>query len=142
MTHPLLSRRTLLPVLLAIALAAPACGSSDSRDGAARPKTTTTGGTAEPAGFDAAAYCDASLAIEQAQPDIDFETATPEEMTAGLKAFAAEDLEPLFDDVAAAAPDRDMLVWKQTRRTYAEVERRTSNLAAFLHRHVEVLTVM
>ena len=30
---------------------------------------------------------------------------TPEEMTAGLKAFAAEDLEPLFDDVAAAAPE-------------------------------------
>ncbi len=40
-----------------------------------------------------------------------------------------------FETVAAAAPDRDMLVWKQTRRTYAEVERRTRNLAAFLRRH-------
>ena len=30
-----------------------------------------------------------------------------------------------FEVVAAAAPDRDMLVWKQTRRTYGEVERRT-----------------
>jgi hypothetical protein len=29
-----------------------------------------------------------------------------------------------YDAVAAAAPDRDMLVWKDTRRTYAEVARR------------------
>ena len=40
-----------------------------------------------------------------------------------------------FEVIAAAAPERDMLVWKQTRRTYAEVERRTRGLAAFLRRH-------
>ena len=40
-----------------------------------------------------------------------------------------------FEVIAAAAPERDMLVWKQTRRTYAEVERRTRSLAAFLRRH-------
>ena len=39
-----------------------------------------------------------------------------------------------FDVIAAAAPDRDMLVWKDTRRTYAEVAARTRNLAAFLQR--------
>ncbi|HSQ01121.1 MAG TPA: AMP-binding protein, partial [Candidatus Dormibacteraeota bacterium] len=44
-------------------------------------------------------------------------------------------LSAVFAVVAAAAPERDMLVWKQTRRTYAEVERRTCNLAAFLRRH-------
>lgn len=33
--------------------------------------------------------------------------------------------------IAAAAPDRDMLVWKDTRRTYAEVATRARNLAAF-----------
>src|SRR5258705_11509265 len=38
-----------------------------------------------------------------------------------------------YDVVAAAAPDRDMLVWKDTRRTYAQVATRTRNLAAFLH---------
>jgi fatty-acyl-CoA synthase len=39
-----------------------------------------------------------------------------------------------YDVVAAAAPDRAVLVWKDTRRTYAEVARRTGNLAAFLRR--------
>jgi fatty-acyl-CoA synthase len=37
-----------------------------------------------------------------------------------------------FDFVADAAPDRDALVWKGTRRTYAEVARRSRSLAAFL----------
>jgi 3-oxocholest-4-en-26-oate---CoA ligase len=44
-------------------------------------------------------------------------------------------LPAVFDVLAAAAPDRDMLVWKDTRRTYAEVATRTRNLAAFLARH-------
>ena len=44
-------------------------------------------------------------------------------------------LSAAFEVIAAAAPDRGMLVWKQTRRTYAEVERRARNLAAFLCRH-------
>src|SRR5512145_2369930 len=39
-----------------------------------------------------------------------------------------------YDVVAAAAPDRDALVWKDTRRSYAEVARRTRSLAAFLQR--------
>ena len=44
-------------------------------------------------------------------------------------------LPAVYDVVAAAAPDRDMLVWKQTRRTYAEVATRTRSFAAFLQRH-------
>jgi acyl-CoA synthetase (AMP-forming)/AMP-acid ligase II len=39
------------------------------------------------------------------------------------------------DVIAAAAPDRDMLVWKSTRRTYAEVATRTRSFAAFLQHH-------
>ena len=39
-----------------------------------------------------------------------------------------------FEVLAAAAPERDMLVWKSTRRTYAEVAVRTRSLAAFLER--------
>jgi fatty-acyl-CoA synthase len=38
-----------------------------------------------------------------------------------------------FDVIAAAAPGRDALVWKSTRRTYAEVVARTRGLGAFLH---------
>jgi 3-oxocholest-4-en-26-oate---CoA ligase len=40
-----------------------------------------------------------------------------------------------FEVIAGAAADRAMLVWKDTRRTYAEVERRVHGLAAFLRRH-------
>ncbi len=36
-----------------------------------------------------------------------------------------------IDAVTAAVPDRDMLVWTTTRRTYAEMQRRTRALAAF-----------
>jgi fatty-acyl-CoA synthase len=37
----------------------------------------------------------------------------------------------VFDVIAGAAPDRDALIWKDVRRTYAEVVERTRNLAAF-----------
>lgn len=43
-------------------------------------------------------------------------------------------LPAVFDVIASAVPDRDMLVWKDTRRTYAQVATRTRNLAAFLQR--------
>jgi len=40
-----------------------------------------------------------------------------------------------FEVRAAAAPDRDMLVWKDTRRSYGQVATRTRSLASFLRRH-------
>src|SRR5258706_434228 len=40
-----------------------------------------------------------------------------------------------YDALAAGAPDRDVLIWKDTRRTYAEVAARTRSFAAFLARH-------
>jgi fatty-acyl-CoA synthase len=39
-----------------------------------------------------------------------------------------------FEVVAAAAPERDLLVWKDVRRTYAQVATRARSLAAFLAR--------
>ncbi len=44
-------------------------------------------------------------------------------------------LPAVYDAVAAAAPDRDVVVWKETRRTYAEVASRTRNFAAYLRHH-------
>ena len=43
-------------------------------------------------------------------------------------------LPAVFEVLAAAAPDRDMLVWKDTRRTYAQVATRATNIAGFLQR--------
>ena len=40
-----------------------------------------------------------------------------------------------FDALAATAPEREVLVWKSTRRTYGDVVRRSRSLAAFLRRH-------
>ena len=51
-------------------------------------------------------YCQASLALETApEPDIDFETATPEEMTAATKVYAAETFLPLAQRLQELAPD-------------------------------------
>lgn len=44
-------------------------------------------------------------------------------------------LAAVFDVVAAAAPERDMVVWTSTRRTYGEVAQRTRGLARFLGTH-------
>jgi fatty-acyl-CoA synthase len=40
-----------------------------------------------------------------------------------------------IDAVTAGVPDREMLVWTATRRTYAEVQQRTRALAAFFRAH-------
>jgi acyl-CoA synthetase (AMP-forming)/AMP-acid ligase II len=40
-----------------------------------------------------------------------------------------------IDAVAAAVPDREMLVWTSVRRTYAEVQERTKRLGAFFGAH-------
>ncbi len=55
--------------------------------------------------FDPVGYCKASLAIEVAPgPDIDFATATREQMATGMKAYATGTMLPLLEDVAKAAP--------------------------------------
>jgi fatty-acyl-CoA synthase len=54
--------------------------------------------------------------------------------TAGAEATEWS-LPALLDVVTAAAPGREMLVWKDARRTYSEVRDRTRRLAAFFGRH-------
>jgi hypothetical protein len=82
-----------------------ACGDDDEDDAttdeAAGESAAASGGDSE-----LGAYCDAVVALEMApEPEVDFETATPEEQAEALKAYAAETLRPLADDVAAAAPE-------------------------------------
>ncbi|MEZ5321110.1 MAG: hypothetical protein R2698_03325 [Microthrixaceae bacterium] len=94
-------RNLAVPALIAGMLIMPGC-SSKSDD--AKSATTTAASAAAPGGGRLQRYCDASLAIESAQPDLDFESATPQEITAGLKKFATEVLAPLFHDVDMSAP--------------------------------------
>jgi acyl-CoA synthetase (AMP-forming)/AMP-acid ligase II len=43
------------------------------------------------------------------------------------------DLSSVFSTVAGAVPDQEMLVWRQRRLTYREVDRRIDALATYLH---------
>jgi 3-oxocholest-4-en-26-oate---CoA ligase len=43
------------------------------------------------------------------------------------------DLSSVFSTVAGAVPDQEMLVWRERRLTYSEVDRRIDALAAYLH---------
>ena len=92
-------------VALAVAgLLTAGCGDDDDTESS---DTTASGGAA--AGDSATgtdAYCEAALAIETAaEPDIDFESASEEEIAAATTAWAEDTLRPLADDVVAAAPD-------------------------------------
>jgi hypothetical protein len=90
-----------------VALLAAGCGDDDSGDDDSDgdDAAAETEGASGRGGSDLDRYCETVLAIDQAQPDVDFESASPEEMTAGLKTFASETLRPLVADAAAAAPE-------------------------------------
>ena len=101
--------RLVLGAGLAAALLAGAAGCGDDDDDAATDgsgesggdATTTTGPDAE-----VAAYCDAELALETAgEPDIDFETMTPEQQAEAVRTFATDTLRPLVDDLEPTVPD-------------------------------------
>ncbi|MGH9212714.1 MAG: hypothetical protein ACRD2C_18900 [Acidimicrobiales bacterium] len=94
-------------VAIVALLAAAACGDDDS-DTTAAEDADDSADADEAAGSDTDldAYCEAVLALEMAPPpDIDFATATPEEIAAGLQAHAADTMRPLADEVLAVAPD-------------------------------------
>ena len=96
--------RLVLGGLAVTAVVAAGCGDDDDED-AGSDTTVSDDAAADGASSDTGAYCDATLAIETAgEPDIDFSTATDEEITAATKDFAAETLRPLADDVLAVAP--------------------------------------
>ncbi|CAN5609260.1 hypothetical protein BH20ACT2_BH20ACT2_16480 [soil metagenome] len=88
------------------------CGDDDDDDDAAtdtteQTETTEATDTTEAAGEgDLAAYCDATLAVETApEPEIDFESLSPEEQAEAAKTFATEDIRPIVDDIVAVAPE-------------------------------------
>ena len=99
------SLRTALAAVAIASLLAAGCGDDDdataSEDAAgAGAGDGGGGGTA-----DEAAYCDASLAIETApEPEIDFATATEDEIAAGMQTWAEETMKPLVADAVAVTP--------------------------------------
>jgi hypothetical protein len=97
-----------LSALVVASLLGAACGDDDDEAGDAAADTADASGDAAAAGAssDEGAYCDATLAIETVgEPDIDFETATPEEISAATTAFVTETMQPLVDDAVAVSPD-------------------------------------
>jgi hypothetical protein len=98
-------RRSAATTLVIAALAASVAACSSSSDTATAP-AAAGGATATSTQAKPTAYCDAALEVETVgEPDIDFETATPEEMTAAMKSFATEKVLPLAKDALAAAPE-------------------------------------
>lgn len=86
-----------------LALVAAGCGDDDDADTGSADES---GSASETADADVTAYCDAVLAIETApEPDIDFETMSPEEQAEAAKTYATETLKPLVDEAVAVAPD-------------------------------------
>lgn len=90
-------------VVAVLALGITACGDDDTAAGE-RAVTDTTqparGATTSPA-----AFCDAALTLETAAgPDVNFPEATDEEIADAAKAWGAEVLRPLADEVVSVAP--------------------------------------
>jgi hypothetical protein len=78
-----------------------ACGDDDGDATATTPSPTTT----EAASSEFKEYCDTVLEIETApEPDIDFETASPEQQAEALKNYAAETIKPLTERIEANIP--------------------------------------
>ena len=91
-------RRVLLAGLAVIGLVAAGCGDDDDTS-----SNATAAGEGASSGTDA--YCEAALALETApEPEIDFESASDEEIAAATSEWAADTLRPLADDLVAAAP--------------------------------------
>jgi plastocyanin len=89
--------------LLALGLLAAACGNDDNGDDEAEQNDQA----AEQIDASTAAFCDASLGIENtfvSGPDVDFESASEEEVQAALEKFSAA-LEPLLQDAEENAPE-------------------------------------
>jgi uncharacterized cupredoxin-like copper-binding protein len=102
-------RRRALVGLVAISLSIVGACSDDGDDS---PTVESGSDTTSLGGQDAAAtddkdYCAASLAIETVpEPDIDFDSLSPEQQQAEAKKFAKESLRPLADKVLALAPEK------------------------------------
>jgi hypothetical protein len=88
---------------LAMAIALAACGSDDDGSGA----TEETAAATTEANGDVDAFCESAVEAESIVgqgPPVDFETATPEEIEAGLAEYS-EQLEPALAEIEETAPD-------------------------------------
>jgi hypothetical protein len=98
------SLRTALAGLAIVTLVAAGCGDDDD-DTTADSADEPTAQNEPEASADEGAYCEASLAVETAPaPEIDFATATEEEIAAGFQAWAKETMGPLVENVMAVVP--------------------------------------
>ena len=111
--------RLLARLLVALALVAgAACGGDDDEEATASGSGSETTETTGDAGEDGAegeeasgdgdieAYCAKTLEIETLpEPEVDFETASPEEQAEAVKAYAAEEMTPIAEEIRAAAPE-------------------------------------
>jgi hypothetical protein len=89
---------------LAMAIALAACGSDDEPSDSAAEETAAT--TSAESG-DVEAFCEGAVETESIVnqgPPVDFETATPEEIQAGLAEYS-EQLEPALAEMEETAPD-------------------------------------
>jgi len=97
------ARRWIAAALAVVALGTvlSACGDDDDDEGAA------SGSPSEAeAGGDLEIYCEKTLEIESAgEPEVDFETASEEEIATAIKSFATERLIPIADEIVANAPE-------------------------------------
>lgn len=94
-----------LAAVAIVALIAAGCGDDDS-DSADDSEANAAPAAPTGDGSNVEAYCDAVLDIETAPPpDVDFESATPEEQAAALRAYATDTMQPLADAVLAVVPD-------------------------------------
>lgn len=100
-------------------MVAAGCGDDDDEDAAGTTEETTEETTEDPAETgegDLAAYCEGELELELAPPpDVDFATASPDEISEALKTYATDVIQPAAEGIAAAAPeeiatDLDVLV--------------------------------
>lgn len=82
--------------LAAVAMIATACGGDDDGDDA--PTETAAGG-------DSQAFCQALVDIESTEPDVDFESATPEEMEEATKVFFSDAMIPQARAIQEMAPE-------------------------------------
>lgn len=93
-------KRLMIAIGVMSLLLGAACG-DDDEDAA-----TTTSTSGQAAAGNVREYCEASLAIETApEPDIDFESLSPEQQAQASKDYVRQTIRPLADRVVAVAPE-------------------------------------
>ncbi|HMG41931.1 MAG TPA: hypothetical protein VK611_11410 [Acidimicrobiales bacterium] len=92
--------------LALVTLVAAGCGDDDDDDATADETAETPESDSGGGGADLAAYCEAELGLETApEPEVDWETASPEEIATAVKGYAADTMRPLATQLIDAAPD-------------------------------------